>query len=68
MKKKEIMYLIFGITIGIIMGLILAYTLFTLSVIDFLKASEGIISNLQINLNETKLAEETFRVINNSLS
>ena len=60
MKQTDmwnILYLVIGIILGIIIGMIIMYFMFSYSFEHFLSHSNGIITNMNINLNETKLVE-----------
>ena len=61
--SNKILIWIAGIAIGIIIGMILMYFVFTLSFERILEASNGIIQNMQVNLNETKIVDRVFEVI-----
>ena len=64
MKNKEYLILIVGIIIGIITGMLIMHFLYVYSFERLLTASNGIIQNMQININETKFADRIMELYN----
>lgn len=60
------LYITLSVLVGILIGMIVTFFIITISIERILDASQGFIDNINIDVNETKIVESTFKYLNST--